>query len=834
MNNKLYKLMNWPKIEAVIYSESDNPHEILGAHAVGNHTLVQAFFPGAKSVLLEDKKDKKSYEMEMADDEGFFAALIPGKTPMQYEYIVEDKAGNLKRVKDAYNFAPQIEKRDMDKFAAGIHYTIYEKLGAHPKRLDGINGVYFAVWAPGAVRVSAVGDFNDWDGRVHQMRRLGDSGIFEIFVPDAKEGQNYKYELKIKGGLTYLKADPYAFGQQLRPDTASVIREGMGSEKGTFQWEDDRWLEERKERQGQDKPISIYELYLGSFRVGEEGGYLNYKELAPLIIDYVKQMGYTHIELMPVMEHPLDGSWGYQVIGYYSPTARYGNNEDFMYFMNEMHKAGIGVILDWVPAHFPRDIHGLSNFDGTCLYEHQDPRRGAHPHWGTLIYNYGRPQVSNYLIANALFWIERYHADGIRMDAVASMLYLDYGKNDGEWLPNIYGGHENLEAIEFLKHLNSIVKKRDDGVLMIAEESTAWPKVTGEVEDNGLGFDIKWNMGWMNDYLGYIAYDPYFRAHHHNELTFSMIYAYSEKFMLVFSHDEVVHGKATIIGKMPGELKDKFANLRLTYAYMMAHPGKKLLFMGQDIAEFDEWNEKREVEWGLQQFESHKGIQNLVKALNELYKNYPAFYKYDTSWDGFEWINCISSSDCMLVFMRKSDMPEDTLVVVANFANVHKEFTIGVSLEGKYKEILNTDDLIFGGEGMVNEGLICSEQEEFDGKPYSIQVISAPLSLSVFSYIPYTPEEKKDATRRKEEKIRKEKAAALKRERQERIAALEKERQEKQAEAERALEEVKEAKARAKRMLKAAEEVRLEAERVLSEGKGQAASEETTSGKRNR
>lgn len=369
---------------------------------------------------------------------------------------------------------------------------------------------------------------------------------------------------------------------------------------------------------------------------------------------------------------------------------------------------------------------------------------------------------------------------------------------------------------------------------MIAEESTAWPKVTGEVEDNGLGFDIKWNMGWMNDYLGYIAYDPYFRVHHHNELTFSMIYAYSEKFMLVFSHDEVVHGKATIIGKMPGELKDKFANLRLTYAYMMAHPGKKLLFMGQDIAEFDEWNEKREVEWGLLQYDNHKGIQNLVKALNELYRNYPAFYKYDTSWDGFEWINCISSSDCMLVFMRKTDMPEDTLVVVANFANVHKEFTIGVSLEGKYKEILNTDDLIFGGEGMVNEGLICSEQEEFDGKPYSIQVISAQLSLSVFSYISYTPEEKKDATRRKEEKIRKEKAAALKRERQERIAALEKERQEKQAEAERALEEAEEAKARAKRMLKAAEEVRLEAERVLSEGKGQAASEETTSGKRNR
>ncbi|TCL59849.1 1,4-alpha-glucan branching enzyme [Kineothrix alysoides] len=832
MNNKLYKLMNWPKIEAIIYSESDNPHEILGAHAAGNHTLVQAFFPGAKSVLIQDKKDKKSYEMELADGEGFFAALIPGKIPMQYEYIVEDEEGKLKKVKDAYNFAPQIEKKDMDKFAAGIHYTVYEKLGAHPKRLDGVNGVYFAVWAPGAVRVSAVGDFNDWDGRVHQMRRLGDSGIFEIFVPDAKEGQNYKYELKIKGGLTYLKADPYAFGQQLRPDTASVIRGGMSSEKGRFKWEDAQWLAQRKERQGQDKPISIYELYLGSFRAGEDGSYLNYKELAPLIIEYVTQMGYTHIELMPVMEHPFDGSWGYQVIGYYAPTSRYGTNEDFMYFMNEMHKAGIGVILDWVPAHFPRDVQGLSNFDGTCLYEHQDPRRGYHPHWGTLIYNYGRPQVSNYLIANALFWIERYHADGIRMDAVASMLYLDYGKSDGQWLPNIYGGHENLEAIEFLKHLNSIVKKRDDGVLMIAEESTAWPNVTGEVEDNGLGFDIKWNMGWMNDYLGYITYDPYFRVHHHNELTFSMVYAYSEKFMLVFSHDEVVHGKATMIGKMPGELKEKFANLRLTYAYMMVHPGKKLLFMGQDIAEFDEWNEKREVEWGLLQYDSHKGIQNLVKTLNDLYKNYPAFYKCDASWDGFEWINCISSNDCMLVFMRKSDVPEDTLVVMANFANVQREYTIGVSLEGKYKEILNTDDAAFGGEGVVNGELICSEQEEFDGRPYSIQVISAPLSVSVFSYTPYTLEEEKEAARRKEERIRKEKEEALERERQEKIAALEKERQEKQAEAEKALEEAKEAKERAERMLKAAEEVRLEEERVRSGNKGRIVLTEKKPGKK--
>ena len=492
MNDKLYKLMDWAGIEEIIYSESDNPHRLLGAHAAGSNTLVQVFLPGAKSVILQNKANKKNYEMEQADEEGFFAVLVPGKAEFSYEYIAEYEDGSLKKVKDAYNFPSRITDSDMEKFAAGIHYTVYEKLGAHPAEVDGVSGVNFAVWAPNAVRVSTVGDFNNWDGRVHQMRLLGDSGIFEIFIPDVKAGDNYKYEIKVKSGLTFLKADPYAFGQQLRPDTASVVRQEAGG--CGVEWEDAEWLAGRAEKQGKDRPISIYELYLGSFRQTEDGGYMNYRELAPLVADYVKEMGYTHIELMPVMEHPFDGSWGYQVIGYYAPTARYGTNEDFKYFMNEMHKAGIGVILDWVPAHFPRDTYGLSNFDGTCLYEHKDPRQGSHPHWGTLIYNYGRPQVSNYLIANALYWIEQYHADGIRMDAVASMLYLDYGKSDGQWVANIYGGHENLEAVELLKHLNSVVKKRDPGVLMIAEESTAWPKITGDVEDNGLGFDIKWNM----------------------------------------------------------------------------------------------------------------------------------------------------------------------------------------------------------------------------------------------------------------------------------------------------------------------------------------------------
>ncbi len=834
MNNKLYKLMNWPEIEEIIYSESDNPHRLLGAHVVGGSTLVQTYQPGAKSVLLQNKKDKKNYEMELADEEGFFAVLIPGKAAFDYEYIVEYEGGNLRKVKDAYNFAPQIQDTDLDKFAAGIHYTIYEKLGAHPMKINGVEGVYFAVWAPNAMRVSAVGDFNSWDGRVHQMRRLKDSGIFEIFIPGAKVGQNYKYEIKAKGGLTFLKADPYAFGQQLRPETASVIRESVG--KGKVKWEDAEWMADRKRKQGVDQPISIYELYLGSFKQTEDGGYLNYRELAPLIVKYVKEMGYTHIELMPVMEHPFDGSWGYQVIGYYAPTARYGTNEDFMYFMNEMHKADIGVILDWVPAHFPRDTHGLSNFDGTCLYEHQDPRQGFHPHWGTLIYNYGRPQVSNYLIANALYWIEQYHVDGIRMDAVASMLYLDYGKSDGQWVANMYGGHENLEAVEFLKHLNSIVKKRDAGVLMIAEESTAWPAVTGDVEDNGLGFDIKWNMGWMNDYLSYITYDPYFRSHHHNELTFSMIYAYSERFMLVFSHDEVVHGKGTLIGKMPGEIKDKFANLRLTYAYMMTHPGRKLLFMGQDIGEFDEWNEEREVEWGLINYDSHKGIQKLVKDLNHLYTSAPAFYQYDTSWEGFEWINCISSEDCMLVYMRKTKTAEQTMVVVANFANISREFTIGVPYAGKYKEILNTDAKEYGGEGMVNAEVLCSEEVECDGRDDSICMRSAPLSVSIFSYTPYTEEEQKEIDRKKAEQIRREKEEAEERERQEKIAELERERLEKEAEAAKALQEAEEAKQRAEQMLKEAEAAKEEEAKVVAESeaaaKKRAVTKKTTAAKK--
>lgn len=731
MTKKLYKMMNWPVIEEIIYSESQNPHATLGPHVQGNGTLIQAFFPGAQKVTLQLTKDMAEKEMELADDDGFFAVWLPVKNVGAYRYIVSYENGSVETMQDAYRHECLITAEDEEKFAMGVHYTVYEKLGAHPLNLDGEDGVYFAVWAPNALRVSTVGDFNHWDGRVHQMRKLP-GGIFEIFIPGVKAGDNYKYEIKLKTGLTYLKADPYGNAAQLRPETASVV-----ADLRNFKWEDKEFIKKRKTFQKENAPISVYELYLGSFLAPKDDEeYANYREIADKLIPYVKEMGYTHVELMPVMEHPLDASWGYQVIGYYAPTARYGTPEDFMYFVNELHKAGIGVILDWVPAHFPRDIYGLSSFDGTCLYENPDEQRRSHPHWGTLVFDYGRPEVSNYLIANALFWVEKFHADGIRMDAVASMLYLDYGRNPGEWTANIYGGNENLEAVELIKHLNSMMGKRNPGVLRIAEESTAWPMVTGSLEDGGLGFDLKWNMGWMNDYLDYIKYDPYFRSHHHSELTFSMIYAYSEKFMLVFSHDEAVHGKSSMLGKMPGEREQKFANLRLTYAYMFTHPGRKLLFMGQDIGEFSEWNEMRQTEWELLKYPDHKGMAALVKKLNELYTTKPALYEWDDKPEGFAWINSINSTENLLTFMRRTRKKESLLVVAANFSGVEKQVKIGVPYEGSYKEILNTDAEEFGGSGMINKRAKRAVKKEWDDRPYSVSITLAPLSASILEFRP--------------------------------------------------------------------------------------------------
>ncbi len=547
-----------------------------------------------------------------------------------------------------------------------------------------------------------------------------------------------------------LKADPYGNFAELRPNNASVVWD-----IGKFQWTDDSWMNERKKTDSKTKPMAIYEIHLGSWirkpiSVDEEGKeiigseFYNYREIAPRLSDYVKEMGYTHVELMPVMEHPLDASWGYQVTGYYAPTSRYGTPDDFMYFMNYLHEQGIGVILDWVPAHFPRDAYGMACFDGSCVYEHQDPRQGSHPHWGTLIYNYGRPQVKNFLIANALFWAEQYHADGIRMDAVASMLYLDYGKNDGEWVANIYGGHENLEAVEFLKHLNSVFKGKKNGAVIIAEESTAWPQITGDVKDNGLGFDYKWNMGWMNDFTGYLKYDPYFRNHHYGELTFSMLYAYSEDFVLVFSHDEVVHGKCSMLCKMPGDTYEaKANNLRAAYGFMYGHPGKKLLFMGQEYGQVSEWNENEELPWHVLEYPVHKNIQEYVKALNELYRTQPALYQRDFYPDGFEWVNCSRSQDNIVSFLRKTEKPEETLLFICNFAPVeHEKFQVGVPFYGKFKEILNSDGEVYGGSGKGNPRAKTCKQEEWDDRDNSLVIDLPPMCTLVFSCTPM-PEPKK-------------------------------------------------------------------------------------------
>lgn len=730
MDDKLYANMDWAGIEAVVYSEEDNPHRILGAHLAEDGVLIQTFLPTADKVTVKLKDTKKEYPMELIDEEGYFAVLLPRKTIPEYIYMVEFDNGVSAEISDPYIYEPQFSDKDMKRFEAGICYDIYEKLGAHPMTVKGTKGVYFAVWAPNAMRVSVVGDFNLWDGRRHQMRRLGDSGIFEIFIPGLEAGLLYKYELKLKGGLTSLKADPYANAAELRPQTASVI-----ADLNSYEWKDSKWLSERKKRNTKKEPVFIYELHLGSWKKPEGDEFYNCRELAPMIADYVGEMGYTHIELMPVMEYPYDASWGYQVTGYYAPTSRFGTPEDFMYFMDYMHQKGIGVILDWVPAHFPRDAFGLASFDGTCLYEHQDPRQGSHPHWGTLIYNYGRPQVSNFLIANALFWVEKFHADGIRMDAVASMLYLDYGKNDGEWVANIYGGNESLEAVEFLKHLNSVFKKRRDGALLIAEESTAWPKVTGKPEDDGLGFDYKWNMGWMNDFIRYMEYDPVHRGAHHGELTFSMVYAYSEDFVLVLSHDEVVHGKGSMIGKMPGEEEERFANLRAAYGFMTAHPGKKLLFMGQDFAQISEWAETKGLDWELLDEEPHRQMHDYMKELLHLYRTQPALYERDFESAGFEWINNISADENMLVFARHTKKREETLIVVCNFsALTYENHKIGVPYAGKYKEIFNSDKKEFGGTGAVNPRLKHSKKEECDGRTNSITIKVPPLGISVLSY----------------------------------------------------------------------------------------------------
>ena len=626
-----------------------------------------------------------------------------------------------------------ITENDIRLFKSGIHYEIYKKLGAHPKRIDDQDGISFSVWAPNAQEISVIGDFNGWDIENNKMNPIGDSGIFELFIPGALMGQRYKYAIKTLNDEILHKSDPYANYSERRPGNASVV-----TDISNFNWSDNQWLKKRQKLDLKKKPMSIYEVHIGSWkkhRNRDEDGFYNYKEFAHSLTEYILDMGYTHVELMGIAEYPFDGSWGYQVTGYYAPTSRYGTPEDFMYLINYLHKNNIGVILDWVPAHFPKDEHGLAEFDGTCLYEYSDKRKGEHADWGTKVFDYEKPEVKNFLIANALFWIENFHIDGLRVDAVSSMLYLDYGRCGGEWIPNKYGGNQNLEAIEFFKHLNTIAIRRNPGIMMIAEESTAWPRVTDAAENDGLNFTFKWNMGWMHDFLEYMKLDPYFRKDNHNKMTFSMSYNHSEEYILVLSHDEVVHLKCSMINKMPGKLEEKFKNLKVGYAFMFAHPGKKLLFMGQDFAQLREWSEERELDWYLLADEDHRHINNFVKALLKIYKKYSCMYELDRNPDGFKWINANDNYRSIFSFVRYSEGMQNSLLFVLNFTPVERpDYKVGVPEENTYRLILNSDDIEFGGKGEKRRRVYKAVKEDCDGYSYSIKYSLPAYGVAVFVF----------------------------------------------------------------------------------------------------
>ncbi len=623
---------------------------------------------------------------------------------------------------------------DMYYFGQATHYDIYKKLGAHPITDKGKKGVYFAVWAPNAAKVSVIGDFNQWEEEANEMTRLEPMGIYELFIPGVKVGDLYKFYIETPDGRKLYKADPFANYAELRPGNASAV-----ADINAFKWTDSKWMEKRAAcKDVHTQPMAIYEVHPGSWMRHpgrEDDGFYTYRELAVRLTEYVKEMGYTHVELMGISEYPFDGSWGYQVTGYYAPTSRYGTPEDFAYLVDYLHKHGIGVILDWVPAHFPRDAHGMAEFDGTCLYEYADPKKGEHPDWGTKIFDYGKNEVKNFLIGSALMWIEHYHVDGLRVDAVASMLYLDYGKQDGQWVANKYGGNHNLEAIEFFKHINTLILGRNPGTVMIAEESTAWPRVTGKVEDDGLNFSYKWNMGWMHDFLDYMKLDPYFRKDNHNRMTFAMSYNHSENYILVLSHDEVVHLKCSMINKMPGEGAEKFANLKAGYGFMMGHPGKKLLFMGQEFGQLREWSEERELDWFLLEEPEHLQLQTYVKDLLHIYTKYPAMYEADTQFDNFEWINADDNFRSIFSFVRKSRSSKNNLLFVCNFTPVAREdYRVGVPLKKQYKLIFNSDDKKYGGEGEKRPLTYKAEKEECDNRPFSFAYPLPAFGVAIFVY----------------------------------------------------------------------------------------------------
>ena len=736
MNKRLEDWVNW-----ILYDELKNgvinaPKHLLGNHVYGDGQVITVYRPYAEKVCVESPTGKNREEMECLA-EGFYGFYSAKKKYKGTKYRIETtyQDGTTVVTADAYAFDSQITEFDTYLFAEGKHYDVYEKFGAHPMTIDGVKGTYFAVWAPHARRVSVVGDFNMWDGALNPMQMMQTSGIYELFIPDVAPGAVYKYQILTRDGEILYKADPYGNQCQVRPDNANVVADLTG-----YKWKDTDWIENRKQQTRETelkKPMAIYECHLGSWKKKIEDsdfGFYTYRELAKMLCDYVKKMGYTHVELMGIAEYPFDGSWGYQVTNYYAPTSRYGSPEDFMYFVDHMHENGIGVILDWVPAHFPRDEHGLGRFDGMPLYEHPDPRRGEHPDWGTYIFDFGRNEVSNFLTANALFWVEKFHVDALRVDAVASMLYLDYGKQDGQWLPNKDGGNENYDAIDLLRKINTVMEERNPGAFLIAEESTAWAGVTAPASMKGLGFLYKWNMGWMNDFLEYMKMDPYFRSFNHNRLTFSLSYTYAENYVLVISHDEVVHLKCSMLNKMPGVEKDKFANLRTAYGFMYGHPGKKLLFMGQEFGQLREWSEARSLDWFLLDQPLHKKMQKWVADLNHMYTTYDACYYNDNNQMGFEWTKVDDANTSIIAFVRRGKTVKDQLLFVCNFVPVErKDYWIGVPCLTEYEEIINSDAKIYGGSGTKN-GKVKAFEEKCDRMPYAISIDIAPLSMMVFRY----------------------------------------------------------------------------------------------------
>ena len=722
---KLYDIFH------IVNGEHSDPHTVLGMHEMEEDgrkaVVVRAFLPDAAGITVIDYANKrKKYPMERLHADGFFEVTIADREEwFRYQLEYTDADGNTWRSYDPYSFSPTLSEFDGHLFGAGTHYEIYEKMGGRLMTHEGARGAAFSVWAPNAKAVSVIGDFNNWDARRSPMRRLGESGIWELFLPAAAEGDKYKFHVTQCDGRVVDKTDPYGVYAEVRPNNASVLYPLK-----RYKWKDRRWMTARKKYNFKTAPMNIYEVHLGSWKRAEGDRFLTYTELAEQLIPYVKEMGYTHIEMLPVEEHPFDGSWGYQVTGYYAPTSRYGSPDEFKQFVDACHQNGISVILDWVPAHFPKDDFALARFDGTALYEHQDPRLGEHIQWGTYIFNYGRKEVANFLLANALYWMDIFHIDGLRVDAVASLLRLDFCKEEGQWLPNVYGGSENLEAIEFLKHMNSVIAEREPGALMIAEDSTAWPGVTKKVDEGGLGFSLKWNMGWMNDFLSYIKLDPIYRKYHQNKLTFGMAYHYAENFVLVLSHDEVVHTKSSMIGKMPGDVWQSFANLRLSYGFMMGHPGKKLLFMGGEFAQYSEWSEARSLDWHLLQYADHQEMQAYVKELNHLYTEEPAFWAEDFDPNGFQWIECDDAESSIVSFVRRSE--EKELVFLCNFTPVvHRGFSLGVPQEGVYHERLNSDAARFGGSDVINAVPLQSKAEPAGRCPFRVELDVPPLGMVI-------------------------------------------------------------------------------------------------------